>query len=417
MTNKLISELANIDFYPSYMPIEEGNQITLGDLHGNALKLLHSLVKHAVVECSEAQYYRFVEIYSKKTSTLTDRDLSEIKKICDDLSIKNKVKICLIGDEMADRGQNDYFTLLLLNKLKNESISIDILLSNHGFSFIECLETDSPFRSDQLWGDRRFGRSMHQLQDLIDDNKLEEEAIKALARYCYLPNLKLLSYTIASSKEITYYSHAKIDEEVILNLARIMEVPFYTNTVFQFAETIDAINESFKKKYVQTQLVYTLPQSFEQVCKNDPITFLMWNRDYDILRNNAHSFTINEVHGHDSNGTITDSVYCLNNTLGKDLSAHTGEYSVLVSSLKFQSKNPEKDTTEKNVLETSIRPEENSLVNNFFSDLLINNEIFENNNFLFSQSNTISFFVNQSAFSDPINSEEASATIELMVSS
>ncbi len=344
MQNKLIDNLeVNIDVFPLLLPIYKNNQITIGDLHGNALKLLYFIIKHRIVECKKEHYQRFVEIYRKDVSSLEKKDLSEINYICENLIIKNKTKICLIGDVLADRGQNDFFTLLLLNKLHNESVPLDILYSNHDFTFIECFEKNGIFRSERAWGDRLFGRSMHQLQDLIDRGLVHKNEIITLLRESFLPHLKLISCIIDGHNEVTHFSHARIDEEVIANLAMEMNVCFQANTVIQLASTIAAINHSFQHNYVEKNLVHTLPKKEVFVDKDDPVTFLMWNRDYEILQATTRSYKVNEVYGHDSNGPSLDGVYCLNNTLGAHLEHHSGEYIVLLTSLSQNPKEHQKE--------------------------------------------------------------------------
>lgn len=356
MTNILIKEQVNIDLYPSLIPIGKDKQLTIGDLHGNALKLLHFLIKHNIVESNEDDYQQFVEIYRKDNNALRRADLDKIKHICETLIIKDKIKICLIGDVLADRGQNDYFTLLLLNKLHKESISVDILLSNHDFIFIESLETnDGIFRSKRKCGNAIFGRSMNQLQDLIDAKLLEKSEILSLVRESYLPYLKLLSYVINDHDEITYFSHASIDEEVIANFTKAMEVFFRPNTAIQLADSIAAINHSFQQNYVAKNLIHSLPRDEDDVKKENPIYFAMWNREYTILKETKRPYKVNKVYGHDSSGPELDGVYCLDNSLGASLDHHTEEYKVLVTHLDAQL-----------ILEKAGRKETN-FVNNFFS--------------------------------------------------
>lgn len=336
MTNKLIKEQVNIDLYPSLLPIGEGNQLTIGDLHGNALKLLHFIIKHEIVESNNNDYQQFVDIYRKDNNALQREDLDKIKHICENLIIKDKIKICLIGDVLADRGQNDYFTLLLLNKLHKESIPLEIMLSNHDFTFIESLEKNGIFRSKRLCGDAVFGCSMHQLQDLIDKELLEKNEIISLFRESYLPHLKLLSYVINDYDEITYFSHASIDEEVITNFTKKMEVLFRANTTTQLANSITAINHSFQQNYVAKSLIHTLVTDELHVKKDNPIYFSMWNRNYEILQESKRPYKINRVYGHDSSGPELEGVYCLDNSLGASLDDHTEEYKGLVTHLDAQ---------------------------------------------------------------------------------
>lgn len=365
MTNELILELEiNIDVYPLLSPIKEGNQLAIGDLHGNALKLLYFLIKHEIVACNKYDYQRFIDIYRKDASLLEQKDLCEIKGICKGLTIKNKTKICLIGDVLADRGQNDYFTLLLLSKLHEESVPMDILHSNHDFTFIESLEKNGIFRSEKLCGDRVFARSMHQLQDLIDCELITKEEVITLVHKSFLPHLKLLSCVINSHNEITLLSHARIDEEVIDNFATEMKAYFRANTVIELAATIAAINYNFQENYVKKNLVHTLPKSDFRVDKDDPVTFAMWNRDYTILLPTTHFYKINEVYGHDSDGPVLKGIYCLNNSLGAHLTLHSGEYNVLVTSLN---KHPQEHILQNYGLNfEKKKQEENNLVNSYF---------------------------------------------------
>jgi hypothetical protein len=362
MTNTLIKETVNIHAYPKTTPVVEGSQITIGDLHGNALKFLFFLIKHEIVSCDEKQYTSFKEIYQKDTNDLTPEELSSMKTICEQLIVKNKHKICLLGDELADRGQNDYFMLLLFAKLHKESVPMDILLSNHGYTFIESLEKDQGFYSGNPWGDRVYGRSIHQMQDLINAGMLDKEEIKEIAKTAYLPHLKLLSYTIDSINEITLYHHACIDEEVIAKITDTMVVDFNANTVKELSGTIDAINFSFQKKWVETHLVHKLPKNLsgDTIPKSDPIAFLIFNRDYSILNYTQRPYTVNRVHGHDSSGLFVSGIYCLNNSLGiHHIFFNEGEYSVLLSIADGL-------LNEKVLLE---QKKESIYVNTFFADL------------------------------------------------
>jgi hypothetical protein len=50
----------------------EGTEITIGDLHGNAMKLMFMLVKHGIAtNISKEDYNRLVEIYRTPTNNLT----------------------------------------------------------------------------------------------------------------------------------------------------------------------------------------------------------------------------------------------------------------------------------------------------------------------------------------------------------
>ena len=361
MSIDLISEYVNLDIYPEITKVKDEALLTLGDLHGNALKLLYFLIKHEIVTCEKRFYERFVIIYRKHPNDLSKEDLLEIKAICQQLIVKNKTKICLIGDVLADRGQNDYFTLLLLYKLHNESVPIDILLSNHDFTFIECLEVYGIFRSSRPCGDREFASSMQQMQDLIETYKLDFSEIKTMVENAYLPKLKLLSYSLDNENEITRFSHARIDDKVMINLAIVMNVPFLALTVAELAQTIDAINYSFQKNYVEKKLIHALVKESFIDDKNDPINFLMWNRSYYFLLK-ILPFKINEVYGHDSAGPQGENIYCLDNLLGKSLDEHCGVYNVVVSSFHELSN----EQRIRNSINRYLKEKENDFINACF---------------------------------------------------
>lgn len=157
----------NIKEYPSTLQ-SPSDEMTLGDLHGNALRLLHFLVSRGIVQISQEDYERFVNIYYEQSNAkiweecerieqeATDRikgftalfhylekqanhfnfsNIMQFFSILDNITVIDHSRLIrLIGDELADRGSSDLYTLLLLNKLcKGETrVPLEILFSNHG---------------------------------------------------------------------------------------------------------------------------------------------------------------------------------------------------------------------------------------------------------------------------------------------
>src|SRR5581483_9960414 len=135
-TNELIEDAyyVNIDDCPpadAKHPANIQNQLTIGDLHANGLKLLYFLVRQNVLEISSTDYATIVRIYLKSAHALTKQDLVDSNNIIANAKVNPVGTIRLLGDELADRGENDYFVLKILEKLSKENISIEILLSNH----------------------------------------------------------------------------------------------------------------------------------------------------------------------------------------------------------------------------------------------------------------------------------------------
>ena len=59
---KIVKENVDIDLYPQLDPFPFYGELTLGDLHGNALKLLYFLVRHRILEINQADYKLFVDV-------------------------------------------------------------------------------------------------------------------------------------------------------------------------------------------------------------------------------------------------------------------------------------------------------------------------------------------------------------------
>jgi hypothetical protein len=61
-------------------PFDEDCQLTIGDLHGNGLKLMYFLVRQNVIDLDESDYLRFAEIYLKDVDGITKEDLKTFEE-------------------------------------------------------------------------------------------------------------------------------------------------------------------------------------------------------------------------------------------------------------------------------------------------------------------------------------------------
>ena len=80
------------------------------------------------------------DIYNTEVNQLTKEQLTTFQTIIEQANINLDKAVTLIGDELADRGNNDYFTLLVLKKLHQSKVNLNILLSNHSAEFIRDYE-------------------------------------------------------------------------------------------------------------------------------------------------------------------------------------------------------------------------------------------------------------------------------------
>ena len=123
-------------------------ELTIGDLHSNAILFLYFLQQHKIISLTDKQYKDLVHHYVSLEQAQEKQMPSEqvifktqkVAEIIESLPVINKPRLRLIGDEMADRGVNDLFILLILKKLYENEVPYKILLSNHGLCFISlCL--------------------------------------------------------------------------------------------------------------------------------------------------------------------------------------------------------------------------------------------------------------------------------------
>lgn len=183
--------------------------VTVGDLHGNPLKLLHFLLLNRVAFLSEESYLKFVRIYLEvnQDPTRLQNHLTSIQAILEEIIIDPKGHLCFLGDMLADRGPHDYLTLILMEKLidnLNKEGGLEILLSNHDASFIESHYSEDPY--DYLYGESY--RSKHSLHHALESGLTTQERIDALFDK-FKKFYKLVSYELNADGQVkALFTHA-----------------------------------------------------------------------------------------------------------------------------------------------------------------------------------------------------------------
>ncbi|MHB1948534.1 MAG: Dot/Icm T4SS effector Wip [Gammaproteobacteria bacterium] len=336
---------ANINIYPKpdqSHPADSKNQLTIGDLHGNALKLIYFLIRQNVIILDEKIYPELVRIYQLPVASLTKTDLDSFDKIIASISALPVSTVRLIGDELCDRGSNDYFTLKILERLTELKVPFEILISNHSIDFIDQYETQDDFIPTRLTYDH--SRSMSNLQELIKKGLFLRSTIDTLVVNSIKPNLKALSYTLdKDNNKITIYSHAGIDLSVIASLAKKLGVDYCHDSIEHLAQTIDLINakislhlrnNTLHTLYLHENIMQGYMSGYSLDRTKSPIEFIMWNRAYsELARPTKHErgYGLDFIHGHDPSDKSVKNIFNLDNSLGKDLNHHQGDYSILYS--------------------------------------------------------------------------------------
>ncbi len=354
----IVDPNANLHEYPFIDHVyvsDDQAQLTLGDLHGNALKLIYVLIRQQILQMSESDYKTLVEIYNKATEILQKTDLELFNQILNQSTIFHRPLLRLLGDTLCDRGSNDYFTLKVFEKLRSDPhpVPIEIIFSNHDAEFVLDMEILATFMPKRFNEDM-FAMSTRNLRMLINNKLVEKKEIKKLYEKYFQPLLKLISCTIDEErKNITIYSHAPIGLAVIKSLAGNFFIDDIGKTVLSIMSATQQINDIFSS-FVKTNHVNDL---LDDMALNAgyfvteingkvktrinplqyPIEFCLWNRDYENLERvkSLQGYTITYVHGHDLDDPDDDHVFCLDNYFGKGNNLYQGLYHVLYSHEKI----------------------------------------------------------------------------------
>lgn len=327
----------NLDVYPG-IDRADSPFVTIGDLHGNALKLFYFLIQKGILNVNAEQYDAFKAIYNTPPHKLTPQQIEQFKTLVDSIDVQGGTlpHIRILGDELADRGMNDFYTLYLLNHLDKKKVKFDINQSNHTIELSLAHELKQAY-TDTMGGDQC--RSMANMGILLSRGLIEQQEIDKLADI-HKDHQTIISYSLGSDNKISIYSHAPIGYDMIKNLANKFDVEFKDNNAKQLAYTIEKINQKYldllksgKLHTVINQNVLNLISAYdsrnhEYLVNRDitpekyPLEFITWGRDYSKLNRTltpeGTNLEVSYVHGHDSYDPLDqDNLFCLDSLFGK----------------------------------------------------------------------------------------------------
>ncbi len=337
--NDLQIENADLQHYPQKIGVHEpGVEITIGDLHGNALKLLYFLIRNDVLHIPKSDYKLFESIYKKEPEKLTTKDLAFFHAILNAASIKTEHRIRFLGDDLCDRGMNDYYTLHIYKKLDISGAPFEIVLSNHGNFFLSAYERPEQSFSYNPYGEGVYEpivQSMLHLGVLIDRGLVDKQETLDLIQTHYLKHIVLPGYTLNKKRnEITLYSHAPIDVTMLAALAKDLNIPFNDANSKELTKSLDEMSSQISQWIMSrtfTAHYNELNDAHKKAGTLSPLKQVLWNRDYNLL-NREHRpedkpYSINYVHGHDS----VHNVFDLDNKFGKGPNHNKGPYAIYVT--------------------------------------------------------------------------------------
>jgi hypothetical protein len=324
------------------MPLCAGEQITIGDLHSNPIKLLYSLVRHGVVTLAEDDFSALVDLYTDAAEqcALDSETLTKYRSLLAQMKLVDGAlgRVTLIGDELCDRGVNDLLVLELLGAMQRMGVNYEIIFSNHGAEFIRGYETGR--FGHTLLGEGQ-GKSMLSLNTCISSGVVTRSYVDDLIERAYKPKLNLLSYTVSEDgKEMNLYSHAIIGWQTLPALCARLGVAYKDATLIDLTATIDKLNEVFSAHCVANEINTLLNnESIVKINSNrhtsateDSLEIAIWNKKRELVDRTAtkNDYKVNFVFGHAPHDSYLN-VFGLDSNLGKHHNAPIGDYNLLVS--------------------------------------------------------------------------------------
>ena len=322
-------------------------ELTMGDLHANAMKFIFFLVTEGVFKVSPDVYMTLWDLYQTPMDQVTEETFTRFEAILrDDVSVLRKgTLVRLIGDELSDRGENDFFVLMIFEALVLKGVQFEILFSNHGAEFLNhfnyikkhfafshsfiCVPSKMTSYAPQI--DPLFTNSSKRLKISLEEGLINVEELSEKVDNFYVPHIKLISFSLdKSNNEITIFSHAPIDLADIKGLALYFDVPYNDGSIVTFGEMIDAINGKAKPDQLYP---HCSPYHFDKHVRFHPIYRCAWNRYLTDLNRPAihrNGFKMHWVHGHDPLCESNDHITNLDNELGKCPGNYKGEYTALI---------------------------------------------------------------------------------------
>ena len=299
----LVYRQADLDKYPSLLS-SEARHVSVGDLHGNALKLIYILVEEGILELDAERYNQLRDVYNTPVNQLTREQLELFQNNITQATVNPKKALTLIGDELADRGNNDYFTLLVLQKLHDAKVNLDTLLSNHSVEFIRDYAAKS-FTGFYNLG-RGQGQSLTNMRVLISKGLISEDVVRQIVKQSYQPLLKGISYTVSEQGQLTLFTHAPVGLETVEGIAKKWHIPYKDRTTKELIQTIDAINKQIKDSFAEKNLAdiidneeYSDPD-YPVSPSSSPLKRLVWNRAVgeELRTKTSTGIEVHFVHGH-----------------------------------------------------------------------------------------------------------------------
>ena len=255
--------------------ISTKDNLTIGDLHGNSIKLIHILIDYGIIDLpsnlslkekkQEYQklindYHQDIQNYSNNIADYYFASILPFHKLLSKFQFNHTPAfIRLLGDMLADRGRCDIFTLFLLKKMHANKIPFEITLSNHDEQFIatyiNSICKNNPYGPYVVYVGPantllNLGVFLSKMSKEKSGNaKIAQELlneIKEITNHIYLPTVKFIAYEFnEATNTFSIFTHAPVGLITIEFLAQELGIIYDDTSVKNLITTIEKINAKF----------------------------------------------------------------------------------------------------------------------------------------------------------------------------
>lgn len=272
-----------LDRYPALETIQDPriNEIAFPGSDGNTLLLLYRLIQYRVVECSEDNYLAIKKLLQIDSKHLSSEQFYEIIQRFNRLSLARQShfqNVIILGKLLSGPTGNDYFTLKLLNIIREKSLgrlNFRILLGLNEYDFLSALKAIQAIRVTEfnlggcesaLGAHAKF--STRQLAILLDQQLISTDEFHLIVKNLIEHYLHVAWSSMNDQNKLLVYSAGFLSQSKFGALQHYfsdLEINAGTNT--ELKETLHQLIASLNQKIKNPRSLYDLHQFFSAECR------------------------------------------------------------------------------------------------------------------------------------------------------
>ncbi len=265
----------DFDEIPS-LSTKNSNEVVLGDMNGNSMRLLHELVHTGIVEIKKEKENEWKQLMESIENNQNFDGFSEKLKEILRTPAPGK-RLVLLGDLLCDRAHNDWFMLCIIDFLHESGQRFDILFSNHDCAFVEYYllnkdKNDAEKYSREGSNEQNLNkdsiRSLQNLEKTLNENPGLRSRFLDMAKI-HQEHLKLVS---CSDDDYTTYSHAILNDLMFNELLKYSGCELESIKALSYKEKCKLINDYVLKN------TFSNTKTFQKIWQMNASTILDPNR-------------------------------------------------------------------------------------------------------------------------------------------